>query len=234
MKIHRVCHGRIDLHFACLVATVLGAQFVPALAGGHGREGRAGRNQAQVCRLVAPLLAQNVPAGVVAALVFVDEILWRLDRHMVGLERHIGEEWLATALARVDVVDGPVDEILGRVERRRHCGPLAVFKPVDLGRMGQITLLRVPVVRAGVALHDGAVEAALVGPVVGLGADIPLAGGVGPVTTVLQQAGHGDDLGRQRSLVTRLAHVRAWHGFAQIAHAIAVVVHAGQQHRTGR
>jgi hypothetical protein len=70
------------------------------------------RDQAQRGGLVAPRLAQRRPAVLVAALVFVDEGLRRLHRHMVGLETDVGEEGLAAAAARAQVVDGLVDEEL--------------------------------------------------------------------------------------------------------------------------
>ena len=128
----------------------------------------------------------------------------------------------------------PVDEIFGRVERRWHNGTLTVFEPVDLRGMRKVTLGRFPIVGAGVALHDGVVEAALVRQVVRLGADIPLAGCVGAVAVILQQAGHGDDVAGQRALVARLAAMLPRHGLIQVADAIAVIVHAGQQHRARR
>ncbi len=113
MVVHRVGHGGVDLHLARMVAALRFAEHGPAGAGAHGGESGILRHQPEACGPVAPLLAQRVPAGVVPAALFGDEGLRRLYRHMVGLERDIGEERLAAGLAGVDVVDRPVDKIRG-------------------------------------------------------------------------------------------------------------------------
>ena len=99
--------------------------------------------------------------------------------------------------------------------------------------MRQVTLAGNPVVGAGIALDDGAVKAAAVGQVVGLGAYVPLAGDVGAVAAVLQQGGHRHHIGRHGTQIAGLAQMLAGHGLAQVADAIAVVVYPGEQHRAG-
>ena len=150
---------------------------------------------------------------------------------MVGLETDIGQERLVFARIRVHVLNGAIDKILRGIKLGWHLGPLPVFKPINLGQMGQVLLVGLPVVRTGIALDNGFVKATLIGQVVGLGAHIPFARDIGAVTAVLQERGHRHHIAGQRSLVPRFTQMLGRHGFAQIANAVAVVVHASQQHR---
>ena len=122
---------------------------------------------------------------------------------MVSLETDISQEGLVFARIRVHVLDGAIDEILRGVKLGRHFGPLPVFKPIDLGQVGKVLLVGLPVVRAGVALDNGFIKSALVGQVVRLRAHIPFARDVGAVAAVLQKRRHRYHVARQRALVTR-------------------------------
>ena len=230
MLVHGLGHGGINLHLPRRQAFFLLAKAVPTGHRWQGRHRCVPGYQAKFCRLVPPRLAQCTPAAVVAAPVFFNQLARRLYRHMVGLKGQVGEKRFAAAGAGVDEFDGPVDKVPGGVELCRHHGGLAVLEPIDLGRHRQVALGRLPVVRAGVALDDGAVKAALVRSVVGLRANVPLAAGVGAVAAVAQQRGDGHDPLVQRAQIARLAHMLARHGFPQIAHAVEVVVNPGQQH----
>ena len=232
LKVHGLGHGGVDFHLSLLVQLVFFAQSLPLIGGAHANRRRVSRDHAQGSGALAALLAQHIPAVLVLAFVFVDKSFGCLDRHMVGLEAHVGKKRLVLRRVGFEVADHAVHKIGRRIELSWHHSWLAVLEPVHFGAMRQVALRRHPVVGAGIALDDGAVKAAAIGQVVGLRSHVPLAGDVGAVTAVLQQRGHGDHVGRHRALVTRLANVLARQGLAQVAHAVAVVVHPGQQHGT--
>ena len=96
--------------------------------------------------------------------------------------------------------------------------------------MRKVALLRVPIVRAGVALHNGPVKSALGWQVVGLRADIPFASDVGAVTVVFQKAGDSHHPFAERALVSRTAEVGPGCALAQIANTRTVTLYTCQQH----
>ena len=96
--------------------------------------------------------------------------------------------------------------------------------------MRKVALLRIPIVRAGVALHDGPVKSALGWQVVRLRADIPFARDVGAVTVVFQKAGDSHYPLAERALVSWTAEMGPGCALAQIANARAVTLYACQQH----
>ena len=49
-------------------------------------------HEPQLDGFIAPFLAQDIPAFVVFALVFVNEFLRGLNRNVIGLKRNIGKE----------------------------------------------------------------------------------------------------------------------------------------------
>ena len=152
---------------------------------------------------------------------------------MIRLKTDVGEEGLVRSGTRAQVGQGFIDKELRRVVSRRHDGLLAVFKPLHPVGMGQVALLRIPVVGAGVALHQRTLKTTLIGPVVWFRADVPFSGNIGAVTAVLEQRGHRHNPVVERTQVAGFAQMRLRHGLRQIAHAVAVVVDARQQHRAG-
>jgi hypothetical protein len=104
---------------------------------------------------------------------------------VVCLEADVGEEGPVARGVRSKVLEHAVDEVLGGVELRRHRRLAAVVEPVDAVGVREIALGWDPVVGAGVALHERAVEAAAVGKVVRLRPDVPLAGHVGAIAALL-------------------------------------------------
>ena len=231
--VHGLGHGGVNLHPAFLVLLVAGAQCIPAFGAVHGRHRRVFGNQPKFRRLVTACLPQGRPALLIAALVLVNESARRLQRDVIRLKTDIGEEGFARAGTGAQVADGLVNKEFRRVVGGRHDGLLAVFIPVHSVGMRQVALLRIPVVRASVALHQRALKTTLIGPVVRLGAHVPFAGDIGTVTAVLEQRGHRDHTLVERTQIARLAQMRLRHGLRQVAHAVAVVVDARQQHRAG-
>ena len=234
MEVHRFGHRRVDLHPPGLVGLLCRAELVPVGAGGHRHHRGVGRHQPERDRFVAPRLAQRGPTGLVAALVFGDEFLGRLHRNVVGLERHIGEERLARARTSAQVVDRLVDIELRGVELLGHHGLAAVLEPIHLVGQVEVAFAGFPVVRAAVALDQRAVETTRRRQVVRLLADMPFAGDRGAVAAVAQQRGHCDDPVVEHAEVTGSADMRLRDRLGHVAHAVAVVVDAGQQHRAGR
>ena len=129
---------------------------------------RARRHDAQLYGFGQPLRAQSSPTRVVTAFVLGNELGRRLHRHMVGLKTHVGKKGLVFAAIRLNVADGAVHKILRGIKLGRHLGGLPVLKPIHLRQVRQVLLGRLPVVRAGIALHDRLIKAAPVGQVVGL------------------------------------------------------------------
>ena len=105
--------------------------------------------------------SQGVPAFVVDAFVALDELAWRLNRQMHGLEREVGEEGPRLrnrGPVGVDEIDEFVHQVLGRVEVVRQIGGLAVGEPRRLAVDGQVGLL-LEVVGAGGIEGERSVEA---------------------------------------------------------------------------
>ena len=180
--------------------------------------------------------SQDVPALVVDALVALDELAWRLNRQMHGLEREVGEERPRLGNrcpVGVDELDESIHQMLGRVEVLRQIGGLAVGEPRRLAVDGQVGLL-LEVVGAGGIECERSVEA----PGAGQGGrrvtEVPLAAQVGAVAGIAQAAGDGDHVGAQLAFVAGSPAVTKRGRAVEACHAGEVGVDPGQQHGARR
>ena len=152
---------------------------------------------------------------------------------MVGLKADVGEERLLRlrlACSAAQIAKHAVDEELRRVIVLRHwCRP-PIFVPIHPIRQGKVTLPRFPVVGAAVRLNERTVEAARRRQVVAFMPHMPLARGIGAVARRLQAARHRHHVAVEHSEVAGASQVFPRDGLPHVAYAIAMVVHAGEQH----
>ncbi len=151
---------------------------------------------------------------------------------MHRLERQVGEEGPPVGGVGVDELDHLVHQEAGGVKIRRQGGALAVRVPVGPGIDRDVGLL-LPVVGAGVGHGHGALETAPEGQQVRGLAQVPLAGHIGVIAGVLQQAGHRDHVVAQGAAVVGMRLLLRRDGLGDVRHAVAVAVDTGQQHAPG-
>ena len=152
---------------------------------------------------------------------------------MVGLKADIGKERLLRlrlACRAAQVTEHAVDEELRGVIVLRHFRRPTIFVPIHLVSQGKVTLPRVPVVGATVRLNKRTVEATRRRQVVAFMPHMPLARGIGAVARRLQAARHRHHIAVEHREVAGAAQVFPRDGLPHIAYAIAMVVHAREQH----